>query len=70
MTKKAPSDKSYHDLRNELDDVMINIQAEDLDIDQALVLYKRGLELVKGLEQHINKAENEVKVLKAKFDSD
>jgi exodeoxyribonuclease VII small subunit len=70
MSNKVSSDNNYLDLRNELDDVMIKIQAEDLDIDQALVFYKKGLELIRQLEEHIKKAENEVKVLKAKFDID
>lgn len=59
---------NYKELKDELDDIMLKIQDEELDIDVALQLYKRGLELIKQLEDYIKSAENKVSELHAKFD--
>lgn len=61
---------NYENLKAELDEVLISLQQEDLDVDKALELYQRGLELVQQLETHLNEAENKVKELKAKFSKD
>jgi exodeoxyribonuclease VII small subunit len=66
MTKKAEV-PDYQTLKNELDAVMAELQSEDLDIDRALTLYKRGLELVTQLKKHLKAAENIITELKAKF---
>jgi len=46
---------------------MSKLQAEDLDVDEALKLYERGLELVKQLDNYLKTAENTVLELKARF---
>lgn len=66
MAKK--SDASYQKLREELEDVIDAIQQEDLDVDKAVELYKRGLELVRCLERYLQAAENTVSEIKATFD--
>ena len=65
MPKAKPT---YEALQTELDAVMLALQQEDLDVDKALEHYKRGLELVKELEEYLKTAENSVKELKAKFE--
>lgn len=64
MSKAKPT---YQELNNELESVMTELQRENLDIDAALVHYKRGLELVRQLDLYLGGAENTVKELKAKF---
>jgi exodeoxyribonuclease VII small subunit len=64
MAKKAID---YQALKNELDDIMQSLQQEDLDVDQALEHYERGLKLVKTLEDYLKTAENRVTELKARF---
>jgi exodeoxyribonuclease VII small subunit len=66
MTKSKPP-VNYETLKNELDDIMLELQREDLDVDKALEYYQRGLELVQALESYLKTAENTVKELKAKF---
>jgi exodeoxyribonuclease VII small subunit len=66
MTKAKPP-VNYETLKNELDDIMLELQREDLDVDKALEYYQRGLELVQALESYLKTAENTVKELKAKF---
>lgn len=68
MTKSSlKSDKTYGELKFELDNVLNSLQTEDIDVDEALKLHKRGLELVDSLQEHIKNAENTVKEIKAKF---
>jgi exodeoxyribonuclease VII small subunit len=66
---KANTSASYESLRQELDDILDELQREDLTVDKALAGYKRGLELVRQLETYLKTAENNVSELKAKFDA-
>lgn len=65
-TKQAKSDKSYEELKKELDRIMGELQREDLGVDKAIEYYRRGLELVDQIEEYLETAENQVKELKAK----
>lgn len=60
---------NYQALKSELDDIMDALQQEGLDVDEAVKLYKRGLELVKQLEAHLKTAENSIKEVKARFNT-
>jgi exodeoxyribonuclease VII small subunit len=64
MAKTKPD---YQSLKTELDDVMAKLQRDDLDVDEALKLYERGLELAKQLEDYLKTAENTVRELKGRF---
>ena len=68
MTKAKPS-PNYEELKTALDGVMAELTREDLDVDHALVHYKRGLELVQQLENYLKTAENKVEELKASFNT-
>ena len=57
--------KSYRELQSELDDVMMRLQSAELDIDEALTLYKQGQKLVADLEAYLETAKNEINQLKA-----
>jgi len=58
---------NYQRLRTELDEIMGQLQREDIDVDEALKHYERGLIIVKELEQYLGQAENRVRELKTKF---
>ena len=58
---------SYGELKAELDQIMQRLAREDLDIDEALQLYKRGLAIVNQLEAYLKSAKNEVQKIKLKF---
>ena len=66
---KAKPVIDYETLRVELEDVLRALQREDLDVDEALEYYQRGLELIKQLEGYLKDAENTVVKLQAKFDA-
>ena len=55
---------NYLDLKQELDNVLLELQREDIDVDQAINLYKQGTELVAKLEKHLKQAKNEIIELK------
>lgn len=63
------SKPGYEELKQQLDDVMSAMQQEDLDVDKALELYQKGLELIQDLEKYLKTAENRVTELKAKFNN-
>jgi len=62
--------KTYRDLKAELDAIMLELQREDLDVDEALKHYKRGQELIKQLEKYLKTAENTLTELRAKAKPD
>jgi exodeoxyribonuclease VII small subunit len=56
---------TYKELSEELDKVMRDLEQGDLDIDEAVKCYERGLAIVRELESHLKEAENKVTELKA-----
>ncbi len=56
--------KTYKQLQAELDEVMDKIQAEELDVEEAIKLFERGEKLIAELEQYLKTAENKIKRLK------
>ncbi len=64
MTKQP----TYAELRQELDIVLGTLQQDDIDVDDALKAYERGMELVHQLEAALKVAENKITKLKAKFE--
>jgi exodeoxyribonuclease VII small subunit len=66
MAKNKPA-ANYQTLNDELETIIAELQREDIDVDEALKHYERGLELVKQLQAYLKTAENKVVELKAKF---
>lgn len=54
----------YQTLSTELDEIMDKLQAEDVDVDEAVKLYAKGTQLVAALEQHLKEAENTITKIK------
>jgi exodeoxyribonuclease VII small subunit len=65
MAKDVKQD--YQALSSELESIVLNLQQDSLDIDEAVKRYERGLELVAVLEAYLKTAENKVTKLKAQF---
>jgi exodeoxyribonuclease VII small subunit len=64
-TKKPPA-PSYADLQAELDQILVELQRDDLDVDDALRYYQQGVVLVGQLEQYLKTAQNKIAELQAK----
>lgn len=60
MTKKF----EYQPLSQELDDILAKLQTSDLDIDEAMILYERGMTISRDLETYLKTAENKITKLK------
>ena len=67
MSKAKTAPVNYQALSQELESILLELQREDLDIDQAVAHYQRGLEVVQALEIYLKTAENNVKQLQVKF---
>jgi exodeoxyribonuclease VII small subunit len=61
----ATAKQNYQDVSEKLEEVMAELQSEDLDVDSAIKLYEKGLELVRQLETKLGDAENKVRELKS-----
>lgn len=64
MTKEL----DYRKLSEELDTILDRLQTADLDIDDAVKSYERGMNLVKQLEEYLKTAENKVTKIKTSLD--
>ncbi len=64
-----PQNKSYQDLKKELDDILRVLQSDAVDVDEAMQAYERGMEVVASLEEYLKDAENKITKLKERFDA-
>jgi exodeoxyribonuclease VII small subunit len=60
-----PKAKTYQELMEELDAVMLALQESDLDVDAAIEHYKTGIRLTKEIEAYLTKAENTLTELRS-----
>ncbi len=67
MSKKD-SAVNYHKMSQELDLLLEELQSGDLDIDQAVIKYERGMQILEEMETYLKTAENKVKKIKAGFE--
>lgn len=59
----------YKVLSAELDEILAKLQSADLDVDKAVGLYERGMEIAKELETYLKEAENKVSKVKADWEA-
>ena len=59
--------KSYSEMSEELESILSILQQGDLDVEDAINQYERGIELTHELEKYLETAENKITKLKAKF---
>lgn len=57
MTQKTID---YASLRAKLDEVLLRLQSDEVDIDEAVKLYKQGVELLAQIEAYLETAKNTV----------
>ena len=53
--------KNYKTLQANLDAVLEKLQSDELDIDEALKLYKQGQVITGELEAYLKNSQNEIK---------
>ena len=62
MTEKTKI--NYQKLNNELGEILVELQSVDVDIDQAIEKYQRGMTIISELEEYLKKSENLITKLK------
>lgn len=60
----AEKTKSYRQLREELDNVLAELETSMDDIDKAIEQYKKGQEIIAQIEKYLDKAKIKINVLK------
>ena len=68
MTKTTDTDKTTAQLQAELDELLVWFESDKIDIDEAVIKYEQGLELIAQIEKRLKSAENTVKKLSQRFD--
>lgn len=59
---------NYRQLTEELETILNDMQSGELDIDEAIKQYERGMMLVVQLQSYLKQAENKVIKVKQSFD--
>ncbi len=57
------SEKKFEETMNELKQVVAQLESEDVDLDEAIELYKKGIELSKQCKVKLDSAEKVVKTV-------
>lgn len=59
---------NYQSLSGELDEILMQLQSSDLDIDEAMKAYERGMVVAKQLEAYLKTTENKITKIQAAWD--
>lgn len=71
MPQKPDSTKdSYAELSEQLDEVIVKLQAPEVAVDDATRYYEQAMKIIKQLEKHLAQAANRVQTISAKFAKD
>ena len=65
MAKQNSKEFNFKKSFAELEEISTWFQNPDIDLDEALKKYERGLALIKEAQMHLKKTENEFKKIKA-----
>jgi exodeoxyribonuclease VII small subunit len=52
--------RSYKQLNQELEAVLDRLQSSDLDVDQIINEYQKGIDIVEELEKYVKSAQNKI----------
>lgn len=63
MDTKKTEELTFKDASIELEQIVRKLEGTDLELEESLALYARGVELVKDLRGRLDTAEQKVKVL-------
>jgi exodeoxyribonuclease VII small subunit len=63
MAKKKLENLSFEESLNELDNIVQNLEHGDLDLEESMALFEKGLTLSKLSQNKLQSAEQKVKIL-------
>lgn len=70
MMAQAKPAKNYQQMAEALSRLVEWFESDAVNLDEAVGKYEQAMELLKQMEDYLKTAENKVKKLSAKFDSD
>ena len=62
-----PSKQSFKKCFEELEEIVEKFEAGDLDLEEGMQLFERGLALAAALKKRLGQFENQIEVIKKKF---
>jgi exodeoxyribonuclease VII small subunit len=69
MAKAKPT-KTYQQLSDEFAGLVAWFESDQVNLDEAVAKYEQAMELLAQMENYLKSAQNKVKKISAKFDSD
>ena len=63
MADKSIEDRTFKEASIELEQIVRSLEAGDLELEESLERYARGVELLKSLRERLASAEQKVRVL-------
>jgi len=70
VSPKKPSLKNFEHKLEELEDLVENLESGDLDLEEALTQFEKGIKMTRECQQALNAAEQRVKILVEKDGED
>lgn len=59
---------NYKEMNEELEDIMRKLQSADIDVDESIDLYERGMSIAKDIDDYLEKSTNKVDKLKINWE--
>ncbi|HCC84266.1 MAG TPA: exodeoxyribonuclease VII small subunit [Candidatus Pacebacteria bacterium] len=69
MTNPKTTQPTLNTAFNELEKIVAQFEHDEIDLEQSLPKFKRGLELAQFLKTRLGELENEIKTVKAEFET-
>jgi exodeoxyribonuclease VII small subunit len=60
----AEKKRTYQEMKRELDDIIARLESDDIDIDEAGELYKKGQKLAREIEKYLEKIKSDLHITK------
>lgn len=70
MSQKNDAQQNIQAQLAELDQLLRWFEQDDFDVEEALVNYETGMQLIATIETRLKNVENKVEVLKKRFDAE
>jgi exodeoxyribonuclease VII small subunit len=66
MSSSKAAQKSYREMAEQLDQIMLWFESGDIDIDEAVKKYEEASVLISEMEKYLKTAENKIKKISTK----
>ncbi len=66
MKKNSNNEVNYKELKAELEGILSSMQSDNIDVDESLIKYERGKEIINLLTEYLKNAENSITKINSK----